>query len=59
MTVYPRVRATSMTARISRTAAAIPTKTERLTMEWPMFNSSISGIAATGPTFATVSPCPA
>lgn len=38
--------------RISRTAVASPTNTARLTIEWPMFSSSISGMAATAPTFA-------
>src|SRR6266545_8173757 len=52
----PVARAASIAARISRTAAVRPTKTALLTIEWPMFNSSISGIAATGPTLATVRP---
>jgi hypothetical protein len=43
-------------ARISLTAAAMPTVIARLTTLCPMFNSSISWIAATGATLAEVSP---
>ena len=44
---------------IARIDAARPSKTAFETIEWPMFNSSISGIAATAPTFCTVRPWPA
>lgn len=36
---------------ISLTAASRPANTARAKMAWPMFNSSISGMAQTGPTF--------
>lgn len=49
-------RAASIAARISRTAAGSPTKTDLLTIEWPMFNSSIAEMAATGATLPTVRP---
>src|SRR4029077_18798065 len=52
-------RARRMASCISLTARSRPTKTDRLMMECPMFSSSISGIAATNPTFLTVSPWPA
>jgi hypothetical protein len=48
-----------MATRSSFTASAMPMKTARPTTEWPMFTSSISWIAATGPTFVTVRPWPA
>ena len=41
-----RVLASFMRRFISATAAFIPSKTERATMEWPMLSSTISGIAA-------------
>ena len=43
---HPRASRTS--SDISSTARSIPTSTERLTIEWPMFSSSHSAIAATG-----------
>ena len=47
---HPRASRTS--SDISSTARSIPTSTERLTIEWPMFSSSHSAIAATGCTFS-------
>src|SRR5207253_8884772 len=46
-------------ALISRTAAAMPTTSARATIAWPMFSSTIPGMAATGRTLAMVRPCPA
>ena len=41
-------RAASISAFMSRTAAGRPVKMARATIAWPMFNSTISRIAATG-----------
>ena len=48
-----------MASSISATAAGMPIRTARDTMEWPMFSSLTPGRAATRPTLATVRPCPA
>ena len=47
-----QTRAASTSRRISRTARSMPTIRARLTMEWPMFSSSISRMAATAPTLS-------
>jgi len=44
-------RAGSISARISRTACAMPTNTERATMAWPILSSRMCTIAAIGRTF--------
>ncbi len=41
-------RAASINAFMSRTALGSPLKIARATMAWPMFNSTISRMAATG-----------
>src|SRR3569833_84343 len=48
--VYHRARAACISRFISRTASCRPVKSARAMMAWPMFNSRIAGIAATGAT---------
>ena len=48
--IFP-VAAASISCRMRRTASSNPQNTALLTMLWPMFSSSISGVAATGCTF--------
>ena len=48
-----------MAARTSRTAASNPMKMARPTMACPMLSSWMAGMADTGATLSTDSPCPA
>src|SRR5579885_1009114 len=52
-------RASRISARIRRTAACIPPKFALPIMKWPIWSSTMVGIAATGPTVSKSSPCPA
>ena len=57
--VTHQARARRTRSCISRTARSIPTNKDLLITECPMLSSSHVSMAATGPTFSYVNPCPA